>query len=73
MYIYVIHNSVYFMDKVWHLSLTSRNMVYIPEDLSRELGISAPSKIRATVRHGKLVIESLQSIAGLAGTLKEDK
>ena len=57
----------------WHLSLTDRNMVYLPEDLQRELGVRRPARLVASVDQGRLIIELSESVSQLAGSLKKDR
>jgi bifunctional DNA-binding transcriptional regulator/antitoxin component of YhaV-PrlF toxin-antitoxin module len=52
-------------------SITSRGLVYIPEEYQRRLKIKKPTNLKIYIVGKKIIIEPTKSATSLAGSLKK--
>ncbi len=55
------------------VSITSQGQMSVPAKIRNELGFSRTGKVLVSVQDGKMIVEPIEDILDLAGSLKTNK
>lgn len=55
------------------LTITRKNLLYIPDEFQKQLGLTKPGKLMAKVEKGRLILEPVKPISELFGILSEQR